>query len=126
MGFFAGFFSGFALTTSVLYITVQVHRSTRLEQRRAIREQVDQINWLASSAGAYDRRFAPKEKDLRDMEDRRRSAAQQPPTMKEVLKHRWNQEVEILARKAYESRWEDVRSTAVEGWSAVLRLVKKE
>jgi len=117
-------FSGFALTTSVLYLTVQVHRATRLEQRRAIREQVDQINWLASSAGAYDRRFAPNE-DYRNIEDRR-AAAQQQPTMKDVLKHRWNQEVELLARKAYESHWEDVRSTAVEGWRAAVRLVKKE
>lgn len=42
------------------------------------------------------------------------------------MKHRWNQEVEKLARKAYESRWEDVRDTATEGWKAVKRLVKRD
>lgn len=46
--------------------------------------------------------------------------------MKETLKHRWNQEVEKLARKAYESRWDDVRETAAEGWKAAMRLVKKD
>ncbi|KAJ5086321.1 hypothetical protein NUU61_007628 [Penicillium alfredii] len=119
MGFFAGFSSGFALTTSLLYVTVQVHRATRLEQRRVIREQVDQLNWLSSSAGAYDRRFAPK-----DLPKQREEV--QKPTMKEILKHRWNQEVEILARKAHETRWEDARDTAVDGWNAAMKLVKKE
>lgn len=46
--------------------------------------------------------------------------------MKEILKHRWNQEVEKLARKAYESRWEDVRGTAKETWKAAMRLVKRD
>lgn len=144
MGFFAGFvrssssglpvsrsndflndqFNGFALTTSVLYITIQVHRTTRLEQRKAIREQVDQINWLASSAGAYDRRLAPDDATGRLEGRLARQDAQ--PDMKDILKHRWNQEVEKLARKAYQSRWEDVRETAVDGWNAVMRLVKKD
>ena len=46
--------------------------------------------------------------------------------MQAMFKHRWNQEVEKLARKAYESRWEDARDVAVEGWKNVVRLVKKE
>ncbi|KAJ6036114.1 hypothetical protein N7540_000393 [Penicillium herquei] len=124
MGFFAGFFSGFALTTSVLYITIQVHRTNRLEQRRVIREQVDQINWLASSAGAYDRRFAPADVPRR-IEDRH-SKKEGEITMKEVLKHRWNQEVEKLARKAHETQWEDIRDTAVHSWTTARNLFKKE
>ncbi|KAJ5939450.1 hypothetical protein N7466_002584 [Penicillium verhagenii] len=124
MGFFAGFCSGFALTSSVLFITVQVHRTNRLEQRRAIREQVDQINWLASSAGAYDRRFAPQDIPRR-LEDRLHKRDEQV-TMKEVLKHRWNQEVEKVAKKAHETRWEDVRDTAVNGWRSATSLFKKE
>jgi altered-inheritance-of-mitochondria protein 5 len=46
--------------------------------------------------------------------------------MKDLLKHHWNQEVEKLAKKAYDSRWEDARDTAMEGWKTVVRLVKKE
>lgn len=117
-------FSGFAVTSSMLYIAVQVHRTNRLEQRRIIREQVDQINWMASSAGAYDRRFAPKDIPRR-IEDRRAREEDQI-TMKEVLKHRWNQEVEKLAQKAYETRWEDVRDATVHGWKAASSVFKKD
>ncbi|PWY83277.1 hypothetical protein BO94DRAFT_495630 [Aspergillus sclerotioniger CBS 115572] len=122
MGFFAGFFSGFALTTSVLYITLQVHKANRLEQRNAIREQTRALNWMTSSTGAYDRRLLPSDAEQEEMKKLRESK----PPMKDFLKQRWNQEVETLARKAYESRWEDARDTAVEGWKTVVRLVKKE
>ncbi|KAJ9273444.1 hypothetical protein DTO212C5_518 [Paecilomyces variotii] len=121
MGFLAGFFGGFALTTSVLYLSVQVHRSNRLEQQRAIREQTEILNTLASPAGAYYRRFAPEvpEQKPRDFETERAGT-------KALLKEKWNREVEALARKAYEVRWEDMRETAVEGFKAVSRLVKRE
>jgi altered-inheritance-of-mitochondria protein 5 len=46
--------------------------------------------------------------------------------MKDLLKHRWNEEVQTLARKAVETRWEDVRDTAGESWKVLMRLVKKE
>jgi len=49
-----------------------------------------------------------------------------PVTIKEVLKHQWNTEVEKVARKAHETRWEDVRDATSEGWKGVMRLVKKE
>ncbi|KAJ5568825.1 hypothetical protein N7450_011311 [Penicillium hetheringtonii] len=124
MGFFTGFISGFALTTSALYITVTIHRINRLEQRRVIRDQVDQINWLASSIGAYDRRNLPEETPRR-LEDRF-PKQNDTVTIKEVLKHRWNTEVEKVARKAHETKWEDVRDATSEGWKGVMRLVKKE
>ncbi|KAJ5151866.1 hypothetical protein N7492_010161 [Penicillium capsulatum] len=123
MGFITGFASGFALTSSILYISVQVHRANRLEQRRVIREQVDQINWLASSSGAYDRRFLPP--DSRPREERTRESEDQT-SIKEVLKHRWNQEVEFLARKAHETRWGDIRDGATNVWKAALNVVKKD
>lgn len=50
----------------------------------------------------------------------------QKPDMKEVLKHRWNEEVEKLTRKAYDSRWEDVREGATDSWNAVKSFVKKD
>ncbi|KAL4877178.1 hypothetical protein BJY04DRAFT_131678 [Aspergillus karnatakaensis] len=123
MGFFVGFLSGFTLTTSVLYITIQVHRSNRLDQKAAIRDQTKSIEFLALSRGAYDRRLLPKEEDamLKDEE-----GTPSRPKMKDHLKHRWNEEVRTLVRKAYDSRWEDVRDTAMEGWEGVRRLVKWE
>ncbi|OQD62991.1 hypothetical protein PENPOL_c010G09133 [Penicillium polonicum] len=125
MGFFTGFFGGFVFTSSVLYITVQVHRSTRISQRKAIHAQVEQIDWLTSSAGAYDRRFLPE--DLtRQRREELEAQNQTEPTMKEILKHEWNKEVEVLTRKAYETRWEDVRDAATEGWKAAARVVKRE
>lgn len=117
-------FSGFALTTSVLYITIQVHRSTRLEQKSAIRGQTKTIDWLASSRGAYDRRLLPK--DDEDITSRERALAASKSPMKDQLKHQWNEEVRLLARKAYETRWEDVRDAAAEGWRGVRSFVKRE
>lgn len=121
MGFFTGFFSGFALTTTALYLTVQVHRSIRLEQRDAIRQQTQALNSLSSPVGAYDRRLAPK-----DIPQPEETTEPVRPTMKDLLKHHWNQEVEKLARQAYNSRWEDARDAAVEGWNTVVRCIKKE
>ncbi|KAJ5794367.1 hypothetical protein N7457_000966 [Penicillium paradoxum] len=125
MGFLTGFLGGFALTSSALYITIQVHRSTRISQRKAIHEEVAQIDWLTSSAGAYDRRFLPE-----DIPRWRREELQAQnraePTMKEILKHKWNKEVEILTRKAYEVTWEDMRNTAAGGWKTIVQVVKRE
>ncbi|BDD55077.1 hypothetical protein MPDQ_006860 [Monascus purpureus] len=127
MGFFSGFFSGFALTTSIVYISLQIHRSNRIAQRDAIREQVELINWLSSSSGAYDRRFLPKPpRQMAGEQEAGRIRWPSQPSIKDVLKHRWNDEVEALAKKAFESRWEDGRDIALEGWKAAMRLVKRE
>ncbi|KAN0084671.1 hypothetical protein V8E54_001138 [Elaphomyces granulatus] len=134
MGFAAGFFGGFALTSSILYLSVQVHRANRLQQQAMIREQTEILNALASPAGAYYRKFAPlqpeadswkgkkykEDNDVDDMSKRRR------PSRQELLKHQWNKEAESLTRKALAVRWEDVRGTAAEGYKAITRLVKKE
>ncbi|KAJ0424578.1 hypothetical protein BJY00DRAFT_244207 [Aspergillus carlsbadensis] len=127
MGFLAGFFSGFALTTSMLYITIQVHKSNRHAQKQAIREQTQAINYLALSRGAYDRRLLPADKDAEEVSAQVMGVSGTPGSgMRDQLKHQWNEEVRKLARRAYESRWEDVRDTAVEGWKGVRRLVKRE
>lgn len=42
------------------------------------------------------------------------------------MKHRWNQEVEKLARKVHETRWENVTDTAVEAWKAAMKFLKKD
>ena len=80
------------------------------------------MNNIASPIGAYDRRLAPK--NHRPQIETTPETSK--PPMKDMLKHRWNEEVETLTKKATESRWEDVRHTAVEGWKAAKRLVKGE
>lgn len=137
MGFFSGFvrlpkcyktnltttqFSGFALTTTLLYVSLQVHKSNRLAQRTAIHEQVTLLNSISSPRGAYDRRLAPR--DLRTNETQ--DVSKPTPTLEDSLRHRWNVEVKALTRKAYESRWEDARDAAVEGWKAAKRFVKRD
>lgn len=101
-----------------------MHHANRLEQRKVIREQVDQINWLASSSGAYDRRFLPQDTPRR--REGTQSEQEGQVSIKEVLKHKWNQEVEALARKAHETQWEDVRNATTNSWNAVWKSVKKE
>ncbi|KAJ5482364.1 hypothetical protein N7475_001176 [Penicillium sp. IBT 31633x] len=125
MGFLTGFLGGFAFTSSVLFVTIQVHRSTRIAQRQAIYEQVAQIDWLTSSAGAYDRRFLP-ENVPRWRREELETSKRAEPTMKEILKHKWNKEVETLTRKAYETRWEDVRNTAADGWKTIAQAVRRQ
>lgn len=108
------------MTSTLLYLSIKVHSSNRLEQRDAIHEQVRLLRNLASPIGAYDRRLAPKNPLPTD------DTAPQPsqPSMEDRLKHHWNKEVEKLAKKAYASRWQDARDAAVEGWKAAKRLVK--
>jgi altered-inheritance-of-mitochondria protein 5 len=64
-------FSGFALTSTVLYLTIQAHRANRLEQSHTIREQLRSLNWIASPIGAYDRRLTPKDQPQVDPEKSR-------------------------------------------------------
>ena len=125
-------FTGFALTTSVLYITIQVHQSNRIQQRDAIRQQVQTLQWIASPIGAYDRRFTPKELERRQKNNETgyysepAGKQKQQPTTKELLKHRWNQEVQALARRVHESRWEDARERVADGWKSARKYVKGE
>lgn len=85
-----------------------------------IREQVHLLNNLASPIGAYNRRLAPKDPSPAN---EAASQSSQPP-MEDMLKHHWNKEVERLAKKAFESRWQSSWDVAVEGWKAAKRLVK--
>ncbi|EEA27677.1 hypothetical protein EYB25_001346 [Talaromyces marneffei] len=122
MGFMAGFFGGFTLTASVLYLSVQVHRSTRLAQRDAIREQVEILNDISSPLGAYYRRFAQED------DSQKSSIAPQPkkPSAEELLKQQWNKEVEALAKKTVTVRWQDVTNTATEVARVISDLMKRQ
>jgi altered-inheritance-of-mitochondria protein 5 len=112
-------FGGFTLTASVLYLSVQVHRSTRIQQRDAIREQVAILNDISSPLGAYYRSFAQEETPLRKDTSKK-------PSAEELLKHQWNKEMETLATKALNLRWQDVSQTATEGFKTISRFVKRE
>jgi len=132
MGFATGFFGGFALTSSILYLSVQVHRANRLQQQAIIREQIEILNALASPAGAYYRKFAPLQSEAghwnvkKDKEDNDEVFKRRRPSKQELLKHQWNKEAESLVRRALAVRWEDVRGTAAEGYKTITRLVKRE
>ncbi|KAK2733227.1 hypothetical protein FQN55_003687 [Onygenales sp. PD_40] len=47
MGFLSGFFSGIAITTTTLYISLTLHQATRHHQHLLLREQIDLINAIA-------------------------------------------------------------------------------
>jgi altered-inheritance-of-mitochondria protein 5 len=107
-----------------LYLSVQVHRSNRLQQRQAIREQTEIINEIASPLGAYYRRFAPDSQQTPTVAVA--GAEPRRPSTEELLKHQWNKEVETLAKKAFSLRLEDVREDAMKGIKTISRLVKRE
>ena len=100
----------------------------------SIRQQVELLNWVSSSAGAYDRRFLPDRArprwgdERKDQQENNRTVRWPSgrPNIKDLLKHRWNEEMEKLAREAWEMRWQDGMNVAVEGWKAAVRLVRGE
>lgn len=46
--------------------------------------------------------------------------------MKDVLKHRWNQEVTNFARNARGNRWEIVKEATCQGWKDITQWLKKD
>ncbi|KAL1973092.1 hypothetical protein VTN31DRAFT_6634 [Thermomyces dupontii] len=122
MSFLAGFLGGFTLTSSVLVVSLQVHRSLRQQQRHAICEQTQILSDLASPLGAYYRRFATENQP----QARDNVVPEKRPSAEDLLKHQWNEEVKKLARRALTLRWEEVQHTAVQGFGAIARLVKGE
>jgi altered-inheritance-of-mitochondria protein 5 len=116
-------FSGFTLTATDLYLSVQVHRSTRIQQRDAIREQAAILNDISSPLGAYYRSFAQEEETPRKDSI---AATSKKPSAEELLKHQWNKELETLAKKALNLRWQDVSHTATESFKTISKFVKRE
>lgn len=108
------------MTASVLYISAQVHRSTRIAQRDAIREQVEILNDIASPLGAYYRKFAPETPAQPAIVPRSKKLSAE-----DLLKQQWNKEVEALARKTVNLRWQDVTHTATELARTISELVKR-
>lgn len=111
-------------------MTIKVHQANRIAQRDAIRQQTETLQWIGSSIGAYDRRSSPKlleeKKSLETDYYSEPARKHRELTTKELLKHRWNTEVQALTRKVYEGRWEDARGRVAEGWETARKYVKGE
>ncbi|KAK2806013.1 hypothetical protein FQN50_006028 [Emmonsiellopsis sp. PD_5] len=138
MGFLSGFFSGIALTTTTLYITLTLHQATRHHQHLLLREQIDLINAIAlpvtpslsasSPSSSSTTAVRPRTADdpaIAAVMARRGYAPRDPrdrPGVLELAKERWNGEVRGVVRWVQEVRWEDVRGF-LRGGEGVVRRV---
>ncbi|KAK2798371.1 hypothetical protein FQN51_007771 [Onygenales sp. PD_10] len=134
MGFLSGFFSGIALTTTTLYISLTLHQATRHHQHLLLREQIDLINAIAlpvtpSSSSTINLSRPPRTTDdpaIAAVMARSGYAARprgDRPGVLELAKERWNGEVRGLVRWVQEVRWEDVRGWGRVGEGVVRRAV---
>lgn len=94
MGFTTGFLGGLTLTYSLLYLSVYVHRQNRTHQALLLRQQSRLLN---SVIDPPEPEYAPPTYRL------------EQAGLEELLKDRWNREVEGLVRKAQHTDWEAVR-----------------
>lgn len=94
MGFTTGFLGGLTLTYSLLYLSVYVHRQNRTHQALLLRQQSRLLNSVID----------PPEPEY-DLPPYRLEQG----GLEELLKDRWNREVENLVRKAQHTDWEALR-----------------
>lgn len=99
MGFTTGFLGGLTLTYSILYLSVYAHRQNRTHQSLLLRQQSQLLRNLIEPA-------EPEAAPPAYRVDR--------GGLEELLKDRWNREVEGLVRRAQHTDWEAVR-VRVEG-----------
>ncbi|RMZ90427.1 hypothetical protein DV736_g2342, partial [Chaetothyriales sp. CBS 134916] len=106
MGFTNGFLGGLALTYSVLYLTLHLHRANRSYQHTILVQSHD----LLSSH--YDPQPSPLDPPVYEL---------QKPGLTELLKDTWNAEVERLVRKVQETDWDakrrDLENLAGNAWA---------
>ncbi|WEW55699.1 hypothetical protein PRK78_001132 [Emydomyces testavorans] len=123
MGFFTGFFGGFTLASSVLYLTIHLHLANRHHQHILLREQIDLLNTLSLPTTARTGLIG-KGNAAADVMARRGYLPRQRPGIVELGKEKWNQEIRLLVRRAQEVRWEDVQQKVGKGWEIVTSLAK--
>ncbi|KAF2461534.1 hypothetical protein BDY21DRAFT_89447 [Lineolata rhizophorae] len=109
MGFTTGFLGGFTLTTSLLYLTIALHRNNRVSQALALRQSSQTLNDIVEPPPA----LPPPP-----------SARVARPSLVETAKDKWNAEVETLVRKVYDTDWNQVREQAEDNVGAVWRKIK--
>lgn len=94
MGFTAGFLGGLTLTYSVLYLSLYLHRNNRVHQSLLLSQQSRLLN----------SKLDPPEVEYEPPAYRIEEAG-----LNEMLKDRWNREVEGLVRRVQDTDWEEVR-----------------
>ncbi|RMD42497.1 hypothetical protein DV735_g2587, partial [Chaetothyriales sp. CBS 134920] len=92
MGFTNGFLGGLTLTYSVLYLSLQLHRSNRAYQQTL----------LAQSRELLTSHYDPQPSPLDPLPP---VYELQKPGLSELLKDTWNAEVERLVRNVQETDW---------------------
>ncbi|KAI9706238.1 MAG: hypothetical protein M1820_004813 [Bogoriella megaspora] len=114
MGFTTGFIGGLTLTTSVLYVTLSIHRQNRLSQSAFLRNQAIALNNFSDPQP-----LAP------------------PPTARETRlnwsetwKDRWNTELENGVRRLYAVNWNEVRDdterAVARAWESAVGKAREE
>ncbi|CAD0094660.1 hypothetical protein E4T48_04751 [Aureobasidium sp. EXF-10727] len=103
MGFTTGFIGGIALTSSLFYISLNLHERNRLYQSHLLRQQSNLLRNITDPQ--------PKEPS--------QTARHLVPGLADRLKYRWNTELEAAVRKIQHFNWEQWRADAEDKVSAV-------
>ncbi|KAI5246665.1 hypothetical protein E4T42_06279 [Aureobasidium subglaciale] len=103
MGFTAGFFGGIALTTSLFYISLNLHERNRLYQSHLLRQQSNVLRNITDPQ--------PREPP--------HTARHVVPGLADRLKYRWNTELEGAVRNIQHFNWEQWRKSAEDKVSSV-------
>ncbi|KAJ9642515.1 hypothetical protein H2199_004896 [Coniosporium tulheliwenetii] len=113
MGFATGFIGGLTLTTSVLYLSVYIHRQNRLNQSLYLRQSHLILTSLIEPPPPS---TPPRAREAR-------------PSLVETVKDRWNGEIEGLVRRALSVDWNGVREgmerAVARGWGKLRREVEE-
>ncbi|KAG9591071.1 hypothetical protein KCU97_g7182, partial [Aureobasidium melanogenum] len=103
MGFTTGFIGGIALTSSLFYISLNLHERNRLYQSSLLRQQSNLLRNITDPQ--------PKEPS--------QTARHLVPGLADRLKYRWNTELEAAVRKIQHFDWDQWRREAEDKVSSV-------
>ncbi|KAG9898471.1 hypothetical protein KCU98_g8070, partial [Aureobasidium melanogenum] len=103
MGFTTGFIGGIALTSSLFYISLNLHERNRLYQSSLLRQQSSLLRNITDPQ--------PKEPS--------QTARHLVPGLADRLKYRWNTELEAAVRRIQHFDWDQWRKEAEDKVSAV-------
>jgi len=110
MGFTTAFVSSVTLTTSILYLSLNVHQRNRAYQSALLRQQASVLNTIVEPE-------APPPPP---------TAREERTSLIETAKDRWNVEVEGAVRWAQGVQWGQVREKAEEKAATIwARLMEK-
>jgi len=103
MGFTAGFIGGIALTSSLFYISLNLHERNRLYQSHLLRQQSNLLRNITDPQ--------PKEPP--------QTARTFVPGLADRLKYRWNTELEAAVKNIQHFNWAQWRRDAEDKVSSV-------